>query len=163
MRDKRFVAEHRGGPLKKEQHYQLMVWACDYSEHVLHLFGDPVDERLAHALKVGHNWTKGNASVGDARKASVDAHVLARELSDPSAIAVARSAGHAVATAHMSDHSLGAALDALKAVKSAGAGGGAGGTMDAEREWQIEQLPVDIKELVLSTMREKEKEKSFKI
>jgi hypothetical protein len=24
MRNKRFIAEHRGGPLKKEQHTQLM-------------------------------------------------------------------------------------------------------------------------------------------
>jgi hypothetical protein len=36
------------------------------------------------------------------------------------AIAVARSVGHAVATAHIADHSLGAAWYALKAVKSAG-------------------------------------------
>jgi len=38
MRDKRFIAEHRGGPLKKEQHYQLIKWACDCAEHVLCLF-----------------------------------------------------------------------------------------------------------------------------
>ena len=39
MRDKRFIAEHRGGSLKKEQHYKLIQWACDISEHVLYLFG----------------------------------------------------------------------------------------------------------------------------
>jgi hypothetical protein len=46
MRDKRFIAEHRGGSLKKEQHYQLIQWACDFAEHVLHLFGKNIDERL---------------------------------------------------------------------------------------------------------------------
>jgi hypothetical protein len=120
MRDKRFVAEHRGGPLSKEMHYKLMQWACDCAEHVLPLFGDKSDRRLTDALKIAKAWKQGNASVGDARKASVDAHALARELSDPKKIAVARSVGHAVATAHMADHSLGAALYALKAVKNAG-------------------------------------------
>lgn len=37
MRDRRFVAMHRGGPLKKEQHIQLMKRAIQCSEHVLDL------------------------------------------------------------------------------------------------------------------------------
>jgi len=147
MRDKRFIAEHRGGPLKKEQHYQLMQWACDCAEHVLPLFGERIDERLINALNVAKEWKQGHASVGDARKASVDAHAVARESSNPTAIAVARSVGHAVATAHMADHSLGPAWYALKAVKSAGK------SIDAERQWQDEQLPSEIKELVLTARK----------
>ena len=144
MRDRRFIAQHRGGPLKKDQQYQLIQWACDCSEHVLPLFGNPIDDRLTNALHVAREWKQGNASVGDARKASVEAHTVARESSNPTAVAVARSVGHAVATAHMADHSLGAAWYALKAVKNAGR------STDAERKWQDEQLPVEIKQLVLS-------------
>ena len=155
MRDKRFVAEHRGGPLKKEQHYQLIQWACECSEHVMHLLGDEVDERLTEALTIARAWRLGKASVGDARAASVAAHAVARESTNPTAIAVARSVGHAVATAHMADHSLGAALYALKAVKSVG------GSIESEKNWQVEQLPQDIKELVLTAMVKKEKH--FKI
>ena len=147
MRDGRFIAEHRGGPLKKEQHYQLIQWACDCSEHVLSLFGDPIDGRLVHALHIAKEWRHGKASVDDARNASVDAHRVARESSDPTAIAVARSVGHAVATAHMADHSLGAAWYALKAVKNAER------SIDDERKWQDEQLPLEIKELVLSARK----------
>jgi hypothetical protein len=55
----------------------------------------------------------------------------------------------------MADHSLGAALYALKAVKNAGR------STDAERKWQKEQLPSEIKELVLTSMSSKET--SFKI
>ncbi len=47
-------------------------------------------------------------------------------------------------TAHMADHSLGAALYALKAVKRAGQSV-AGGT-----KWQNEQLPAENRELVLT-------------
>ena len=151
MRDNRFVAVHRGGPLKKEQHYQLIKWACDCVEHVLHLFGEKIDERLINALNVAKEWKQGNASVGDARKASLDAIATANKSSNPTAIAVARSVGHAVATAHMADHSLGAALYALKAVKNAGK------SVDAERKWQNEQLPSEIMELVLTAMSKKEK------
>jgi hypothetical protein len=149
MRDKRFVAEHRGGPLKKEQHYQLTQWACNCAEHVLPLFGEKIDERLINALNAAKAWKQGKASVGDARKASVGAHAVARESSNPTAIAVARSVGHAVATAHMADHALGPAFYALKAVKYEGK------SIDTERKWQDEQLPLEIKELVLSARKSK--------
>ena len=145
MRDKRFVAKHRGGSLSIEQHYQLMQWAYDCSRHVLHLFGKGIDQRLENALRVAKAWQKGKASVGDARKASLAAIAVANETSDKTSIAVARAIGHAVATAHMADHSLGSAWYALKAVKSAG------GSIDEERRWQNEQLPSEVRDLVLTT------------
>ena len=149
MRDKRFITEHRGGPLKKEQHYQLIKWACDCSENVLYLFGEKIDKRLKNALDVAHAWENENASVVDARNASLGAIAVARESSNQTAILVARSVGHAVATAHMADHSLGAAWYALKAVKSSGK------SVDAEIKWQNEQLPPEIKELVLTAREAK--------
>jgi len=146
MRDKRFVAVHRGGPLTKDQHHQLIRWARKCSEHVLPLIGENIDQRLIHALSVAKEWEKEKATVGEARKASVGAHAVARESSNPIIIAIARSIGHAVATAHMADHSLGAALYALKAVKNAGK------SVEAERKWQIEQLSSEVMELVLTVM-----------
>ena len=150
MRDKRFITEHRGGLLEKEHHRQLIKWACKCCEHVLPLCSETVDERLINALLIAKDWAIGNAQVGDAMKASVNAHVVARESADPISIAIARSIGQAVATAHMADHSLGAAIYALKAVKFADK------SIDAERKWQNEQLPSEIMELVLTTRTEKE-------
>jgi hypothetical protein len=144
MRDKRFVAVHRGGPLQKEKHYQLIQWACDCAEHVFPLLGDKIDQRLIKALDIAKACSLGKASVGDAREASVCAHTAAREATEPTVTAVARSVGYAVATAHMADHSLGAAWYALKAVKNAG------GSIETEREWQDEHLPAEIKELVMT-------------
>ena len=147
MRDRRFVAEHRGGPLKKEQHIQLITWACDCAEHVLHLFGETIDERLKNALVTARAWAQGNASTGDAIKASVAAHAVARESSGPVSRAVARAVGQAVATAHMADHALGAAWYALKAVNHADQ------STDAERRWQDEHLPPEIKDLILTARK----------
>jgi len=150
MRDKRFIAEHRGGPLKKEQHKQLIKWACDCVGNVLPLLGKKLDERLKNALLIAKDWAKGNATVGHARNASLKAIAVANESLNPIEIAVARAIGHAVATAHMADHSLGAALYALKAVKNACK------SIDAERKWQNDQLPSEIMELVLTTRSKKE-------
>jgi hypothetical protein len=144
MRDRRFIAEHRGGPLKKEQHRQLINWACKCAENVLLFSGEKSDERLKNALVIAKEWAEGKATVGDARNASLKAIAVANECSNPVAIAIARAVGHAVATAHMADHSLGAALYALKAVKNAGK------STDEERKWQNEQLPSEIMELILT-------------
>ena len=151
MRDNRFVAVHRGGPLTKDHHHQLIRWARECSEHVLSLMDEKIDQRLIHALYVAKEWEKEKVTVGEARKASVSAHAVARESSNSVIIAVARSIGHAVATAHMADHSLGAALYALKAVKNAGK------SVDAERKWQNEQLPSEIMALILTAMSKEEK------
>jgi len=158
MRDKRFVAVHRGGPLTKDDHHKLITWASECSVHVLSLVNGNIDKRLVHALHVAKEWENENATVGEAMKASLGAHAVARESSNPITIAVARSVGQAVATAHMADHSLGAALYALKAVKFAGK------SLEEEREWQITQLqscftaePSEIVELVVTTMLKKEK------
>lgn len=155
MRDKRFVAEHRGGPLNKVQHRQLIIWASACAEHILTLLGEKIDDRLIYALIIAREWEKNKVAVGYAMKASQGAHKVARESSDTVKVAVARSIGHAVATAHMADHSLGAALYALKAVKIAG------NSVDQERKWQYEQLPFEIRELIISAMINKEKH--FKI
>jgi hypothetical protein len=145
MRDEGFIAEHRGGPLKKDQHRQLIKWACDCAEHVLPLLGEKSDERLKNAIFIAKEWEKGKASTGDARNASLMAIAVANESSNTLDIAVARAVGHAVAAAHMADHSLVAAWYALKAVEAAGNSTG------AEKIWQNEQLTSEIAELVLTS------------
>jgi hypothetical protein len=155
MRDKRFIAEHRGGPLKKEQHKQLINWACTCAEHVLPLFGKEIDGRLIDAILVARGWEKEKVSVGDARKASLEALAVANESSNAASMAVARSVAHAVATAHMADHSLAAALYGLKAVKDAGK------SLETERKWQDSNLPPEVRDLVLTAR--KAKENNFKI
>lgn len=151
MRDQRFVLKHRGGTLKNQDHYLLMLWACVCAEHVLPLVGKIIDNRLIEIIEVAKDWIEGNTTVGEARKASVLAHVLARETDNTIYKAVARSIGHAVAVAHMADHALGAALYALKAAKAANK------SVADERNWQNQQLPNAIQGLILSTRPLKEK------
>ncbi len=64
MRDKRFVAVHRGGPLTKDNHHKLIRWARECSEHVLSLIDENIDKRLVHALHVAKEWENENVTVG---------------------------------------------------------------------------------------------------
>jgi len=151
-RDPRFVAVHRGGLLDEATHRLLANWAADCAEHVLPLFTAkyPEDDRPAQAIKTARAWSRGEATVSDARDAAFAAHAAARDATDPVAHEVARSSGHAVATAHMADHELGAAAFAIRAVRRASP---ASETITAGRReclWQREQLPEAIRELVLS-------------
>lgn len=158
MRDKRFVAEHRGGPLTKDNHRKLINWAIKCAEHIFPLIEVPVDKRLNDALLIAKDWENGKATTGDAMKASLNAHAVAKESTNPVLAVVARATGHAVATAHMADHSIGAPLYALKALMLAGK------SLHEERAWQmkqVNQLPPEIAELVLATI--KQKEKSFRL
>lgn len=145
MRDQRFVAEHRGGPLSRHNHQLMARWAAECAEHVLSaLWKSDKDQRPLDALRQARAWARGEISVGDARKAAVAAHAAARESKDAAATAAARATGHAAGTAHMADHCLGAAAYALKAAEQGGI------NTEQERQWQDQQLPVSIRDLVLS-------------
>ncbi len=144
MRDQRFIAVHRGGPLELAQHRQLAVWAAACAEHVLHFFEseNPLDQRPKVAIETTRLWADGKATVGDAQRASVSAHGAARAAQEGAARFAARAAGQAVATAHMADHSQGAAWYGLKAVFSASQNLA---LMETEQSWQLEQMPEDLR------------------
>ena len=136
MRDRRFVAVHRGGPLDAAKHRLLAAWAADCAERLLPLFEEcSPDDRPRRAVQTARAWARGEASVGDCMKAAVGAHAAARSVTSKSATAAARAAGHAVATAHPADHSLGPVIYGLQATEAAG------GSTDAERAWQLERPP----------------------
>ncbi len=152
MRDKRFQAAHRGGPLDIRRHHLLAIWAADCAEHVLPLYGDqyPGDDRPRQAIDTARAWARGEVTVGAARAAALQAHSAARDAIDDVARAAARAAAHSVATAHMADHALRAAAYAIKAVRASVSGRDDVMAADRERTWQHERLPGEIRALVLS-------------
>ncbi|MFZ2228595.1 MAG: putative immunity protein [Candidatus Nanopelagicaceae bacterium] len=88
------------------EHKELALQAARCAETVLAFFTQerPDDFRPKAAIEAARHWATGELSVADARKAAFAAHAAARECSNPAAIAAARSAGHAAATAHVSHH-----------------------------------------------------------
>lgn len=148
-----FIAEHRGGPLTKEEHRKLIKWAIECVEHILALIDKRIDKRLLYAMDVAKEWENDKVQTGVAIKASLGAHEAARHSEDQMSKALARAIGQTVATAHMADHSLGGAFYALKVVKLANK------DVEQERKWQIEKLhalPTDIVDIVQAMWERKE-------
>lgn len=151
MRDERFKANHRGGPLDLHRHRLLATWAADCADHVLPLFAGryPDDNRPRKAIEAARAWARGEIGVGAARAAGVEAHAAARDADDAAARAVARAAGQAAVTAHMADHAPHAAEYAVKAAQLAVDLAGSAAAADGERNWQLGRLPGQLRPLVL--------------
>ena len=143
MRDKKWVLEHRGGSLKIGQQKLLMKWAIDCVNHLLPLLNNNINEKIINAINTGNNWIIENAKTGDAIKSAREILKYVRTLDNELEIAITRAVGHAVATAHMADHSLGTVKYSLDAIKIIG------GSIEEEVEWQIKNIPNELKELVL--------------
>lgn len=94
-------------------------WAADSAEHVLSYFEkeNPEDDRPRKAIEAARDWANDKIKCGEARKAAWAAHAAAREATEPSAIFVARAAGHAAATAHVPTHAGAVPYYILKATK----------------------------------------------
>ena len=105
--------------LSLEDRRIVAVWAADCAERVLRLFEleAPDDVRPREAIAGLRAFASGELRVWPARTLAGEAHAAAREIADkPAAVAAARSAGQAAATAHMGAHALGAAAYAARAV-----------------------------------------------
>lgn len=78
-----------------------------------------------------------------ARKAAFASHEAARHAIGPEAVAAARSAGHAAATAHVATHAPHAAAYALKALASES-------ETEVERAWQYNILPEHLRAIIFA-------------
>jgi hypothetical protein len=153
-RDPRLITIRRGGTLTDDSHRLLADWALLCAEHVLHLFEEeqPGDARPRDAIDAGRAWIRGEMRMGDARRLAFQANAAAREVADPAKFA-ALSAGQAAAVPHVAAHDLGAAAYAIRAAGAAVPVDDAAHARAGEREWQREQLPAAVRELVLDDQR----------
>lgn len=153
-RDPRFITVRRGGTLQDSDHRLLAVWAADCAQHVLHFFEDlqPTDDRPRRAIELARAWTRGEGSMTQARTAAGHANAAARAL-DGAPRYAAYAAAQAAAVAHVAAHELGAAAYAIKAVRAAAPKGMGEAAGRRECQWQREQLPEAIRELVLDDQR----------
>ena len=161
-RDPRFITVRRGGTLQDADHHLLALWAADCAQHVLHLFEEiqPHDDRPRRAIELARAWTRGEVTMTQARTAAGFANAAARELGGARPMGsrlwarhAAHAAGQAAAVAHVAAHELGAAAYAIKAVRAAAPKGESESAGRRECQWQREQLPQAIRDLVLDDQR----------
>ncbi len=154
VRDPRFVTIRRGGTLTDSDHQLLALWAASCAEHVLDLFEvtRPEDPRPRQAIEHARAWVRGEVTMMRARAAGGHAMGAARDLRGPARYA-AYAAGQAACVAHVAAHDLGAAAYAIKAVRAAAPQGEDEAAGRLECQWQREQLPDAVRELVIDDQR----------
>jgi hypothetical protein len=154
VRDPRFTTIRRGGTLADDDHRLLALWAAACAEHVLHLFesAQPADPRPRHAIDQIRAWARGEISMSQSRAAGGHAMAAARIVSGAARHA-AFAAGQAAVVAHVAAHELGAAAYAIKAARAASPAAEAETAGRLECRWQREQLPEEIRDLVLDDQR----------
>ena len=93
--------------LLEKDRQELILWAIACVDRLLPVFAAdrPDDPRLQDALDGARQFATGHLGVGPVRKLAFGCHAAAREASTPTATAVARACGQAVAVAHMAGHS----------------------------------------------------------
>lgn len=153
-RDLRFITIRRGGTLTDADHHHLALWAALCAEHVLQLFesAQPGDERPRHAIELTRAWVRGEITMTESRAAGGHAMAAARDLRGPARHA-AYAAGQTACVPHVAAHELGAAAYAIKAVRAAAPKGEREAAGPRECQWQRDQLPDAIRELVLDDQR----------
>ncbi|HEU4673597.1 MAG TPA: hypothetical protein VFS32_11920 [Candidatus Limnocylindrales bacterium] len=153
-RDPRLVTIRRGGSLTDADHRLLALWAAECAEHVLERFERvrPDDPRPREAIARVRAWTRGEATMTEARTAAGHANGAARDLAGAPRFAAYASA-QAAAVAHVAAHELGAAAYAIRAVRAAAPAGEAVAAGRLECAWQRDRLPAAIRELVLDDER----------
>ncbi|MFO7191983.1 MULTISPECIES: putative immunity protein [Thermocrispum] len=154
VRDPRFITIRRGGTLTDEHHHLLALWAATCAEHVLPLFeaARPDDPRPRAAIEHARAWARGAVKMMQARAAGGHAMGAARDLRGAPRFA-AYAAGQAAVVAHVAEHELGAAAYAIKAVRAAVPPEQADAAGREECRWQRDQLPPEIRDLVLEDQR----------
>jgi thymidine phosphorylase len=154
VRDPRLVTIRRGGTLTDSDHQLLALWAASCAEHVLDLFESarPEDPRPRQAIEQARAWARGAVKMTRARAAGGHAMGAARDLRGAARHA-AYAAGQAGVVAHVAAHELGAAAYAIKAARAAAPEGAGQSAGRLECQWQRDQLPEAIRELVLDDQR----------
>lgn len=150
VRDPRFITIRRGGTLTDSDHHLLALWAALCAEHVLHLFesAHPGDPRPRQAIEHARAWVRGEVKMMESRAAGGHAMEAARDKRGAARHA-AYAAGQAGVVAHVAAHELGAAAYAIKAARAAAPEADAEAAGQLECQWQRDQLPAAIRELVL--------------
>ena len=154
VRDPRFVTIRRGGTLTDSDHRLLALWAASCAEHVLDLFesAQPEDPRPRLAIEHARAWVRGDVTMMRARAAGGHAMGAARDLRGQHDMPPTPQGRPG--RSHTSPRTS-SVLPPMRsrAARAAGPEGESEAAGRRECQWQREQLPGAIRELVLDDQR----------
>ncbi len=134
--------------LSEDDRRILAPWAADCAERTLGLFerAAPDDPRPRAAIDGLRAFARGELRIGPMRALAAAAHTAARDVGDPAAVAAARAAGHAGATAHMAAHARGVPAYGALAERAAETADPDAG--DAVIGWAVERASMEVREVL---------------
>lgn len=125
---------------EKTNQVDLARWSLILSKHILDLAD--IDYNFVDEIKEGFNvnmlWQEGNARMHDVRQVGFKIHKLARECNDEIKKAALRTAGQAVGSGHMKEHSMVASDYAIKTIDLISSCDIK--AITNERQWQLKEL-----------------------
>ncbi|MDE6661354.1 MAG: hypothetical protein K2J93_05995 [Anaeroplasmataceae bacterium] len=96
----------------------LAKWSLKLAKHIIHIANFDTNRypEIQEGFEMNELWQIGKARMHDVRQIGFKIHRLAREQSDELSKTIFRVIGHAIASAHMKEHSLVASDYAIKVV-----------------------------------------------
>ncbi len=95
----------------------LILWALELAEETaVQLEAKYQDHRPREAVTATRSWAAGEIKMPVAKRAILDCHAMAKELSDPADIARCHAVGQACSVVHTTGHALGYPMYELTAI-----------------------------------------------
>ena len=99
-------------------HRVMVLWALDFAAETVAVLeaAYPDERRPREALEAARQWAAGEVKMRFAQRKILDCHAVAKELTDPAAIANCHAVGQACAVVHTAGHALGYPMYDLTAI-----------------------------------------------
>ena len=96
----------------------LILWALEVAEESARVLAEkyPEDHRPREAIGASRAWTAGEIKMPIAKRAILDCHAMAKELTNPADIARCHAVGQACSVVHTVGHALGCPMYDLTAI-----------------------------------------------
>ena len=96
----------------------LILWALELAEETARVLAEkyPEDHRPREAIGASRAWTAGEIKMPIAKRAILDCHAMAKELTNPADIARCHAVGQACSVVHTVGHALGYPMYELTAI-----------------------------------------------
>lgn len=106
------------GEIRQHRHRTLVLWTfrCVQRPLAILRMHRPEEERPQQAVALCRRWAAGEVKMPIAKKALLQAHQAAKELTSPEDIALCHAVGQACATVHVETHAIGLPVYELTAI-----------------------------------------------
>lgn len=104
--------------IRQQTHRTLALWALACAQRPVRLLDEryPGETRPQTALALCREWAKGRVKMPEAKRALLQVHAMAKELTVPADIALCHAVGQACAAVHVETHAIGLPIYELTAI-----------------------------------------------